>query len=340
MARALDQISGNAFAGGQPVMHDAPAPPEARMNMTPAERKARPPWTDYDVPEANQIVKFDANNKQAAAVPAALDMMQSARMQRAREMGFDTDAFHYTRSSFDEFDPRIGQRGASFLAATPDGARLGGQAGSNELRRLTAAAPDSRPSKTMDLKVRGEAVEGLGLSPDQKSFYKTLPESLPIESWADLQPKVRDSFGNIPNWLYDDSVVKMPDGTTYRQADLSKLSDADFGFVKKYGHETLIRGDVPAYSYENAVKSGRDVFGRKIAHYGPGSDEVGIAKRVNDSGMGGYLINDESGVSIAVTDPSNIRSVNAAFDPAKAGSANLLAANPFAASVPLTYKKD
>ena len=34
---------------------------QARMNLTPAERAARPFWMDYDVPEADQIVRFRGN---------------------------------------------------------------------------------------------------------------------------------------------------------------------------------------------------------------------------------------------------------------------------------------
>jgi len=39
------------------------------------------------------------------------------------------------------------------------------------------------------------------------------------------------------------------------------------------------------------------------------------------------------------SDPSSIRSVNAAFDPARSGSANILAAHPFAGAMP-TYQTD
>ena len=31
---------------------------QKRANMTPAERRARHPWLDYDVPESDQIVMF------------------------------------------------------------------------------------------------------------------------------------------------------------------------------------------------------------------------------------------------------------------------------------------
>lgn len=37
---------------------------EKRQNMTPEERAARPPWLDYDVPEANQIVTMGNNGPQ------------------------------------------------------------------------------------------------------------------------------------------------------------------------------------------------------------------------------------------------------------------------------------
>ena len=36
---------------------------QKRMNMTPEELQANPPWTMYDVPEERQIVRFDANGR-------------------------------------------------------------------------------------------------------------------------------------------------------------------------------------------------------------------------------------------------------------------------------------
>ena len=39
-------------------------------------------------------------------------------------------------------------------------------------------------------------------------------------------------------------------------------------------------------------------------------------------------------------DPSQVRSVNAMFDPAKSDSANLLAANPLAGAVPLMWQDE
>jgi hypothetical protein len=55
-----------------------------------------------------------------------------------------------------------------------------------------------------------------------------------------------------------------------------------------------------------------------------------------ESGMDGFILRDEAGIGIGISDPRRIRSVNAAFDPARSDSANLLAANAKqGAAVPL-----
>jgi hypothetical protein len=63
---------------------------QARQNLTPEQRQSRPPWLDYDVPEADQIVRFGnslaANAKSGAAVPLlqnALEMVRDAGSGRA-----------------------------------------------------------------------------------------------------------------------------------------------------------------------------------------------------------------------------------------------------------------
>jgi len=40
---------------------------QKRMDLTPEQRSSRPPWLDYDVPESQQIVRFNANSSEAAA---------------------------------------------------------------------------------------------------------------------------------------------------------------------------------------------------------------------------------------------------------------------------------
>jgi hypothetical protein len=40
---------------------------QKRMDLTPEERRARPPWLDYDVPEADQIVRFSEGKSGSSA---------------------------------------------------------------------------------------------------------------------------------------------------------------------------------------------------------------------------------------------------------------------------------
>ena len=58
--------------------------------------------------------------------------------------------------------------------------------------------------------------------------------------------------------------------------------------------------------------------------------EGNVVQDAIKNGYDGILVDDGRAVSF---NPSNIRSVNAAFDPAKSGSANLMAANPFPGAV-------
>jgi hypothetical protein len=48
---------------------------EKRRDMTPEDRRARPPWLDYDVPEADQLF---ANAPSGASVPLALNALERA----------------------------------------------------------------------------------------------------------------------------------------------------------------------------------------------------------------------------------------------------------------------
>ena len=94
----------------------------SRRDLTADERRARPPWLDYDVPEYRQIVRsVMADNAKGSApgtVVNSLDMSEAARMARAKEMGFDTDRvlYHGSQSKFSEFDPSLGHEYGIFLS--------------------------------------------------------------------------------------------------------------------------------------------------------------------------------------------------------------------------------
>jgi len=109
---------------------------QSRMDLSPEERLARPPWLDYDVPESQQIVRFGNEGMSNAAKPP-LDMSPEARLARAREMGFDVDRkwYHGTDAKFDGFDlAHAGKTDWGFMGSgvyfTPD-AKIARRYGTN-----------------------------------------------------------------------------------------------------------------------------------------------------------------------------------------------------------------
>ena len=123
---------------------------QTRMNMTPEQRRATPPWETQDVPYEDQIVRLLSDTGKPSLLGAALaslqdklgltrgavaenalasgakhlgsalaselPMDQASRLARAREMGFDTDnvLYHGTPHKFQSFDPgphRVGTGG-------------------------------------------------------------------------------------------------------------------------------------------------------------------------------------------------------------------------------------
>lgn len=113
---------------------------QSRMNMTPLDRQMFPPWSQkelggYDVPESQQIVRFGDGPAMSTGRPrnhlgqeipptpyelahaeaqrvAALPVEQgglglppdNTAMDRARAMGFNTDAYHGSKSDIKEFN--------------------------------------------------------------------------------------------------------------------------------------------------------------------------------------------------------------------------------------------
>ena len=77
-------------------------------------------------------------------------------------------------------------------------------------------------------------------------------------------------------------------------------------------------------SYEQAINSGVDVYGRQHGNYATASDERWSANNATNQGMKGFMQYDEGGLSVGLADPSNIRSRFAAFDPRYFGKPGLL----------------
>ena len=72
---------------------------QKRADLTPDERRARPPWLDYDIPESQQIVRLDANGKQSA-LPGTI--ISEAGNNAPSPQGIR--AYHGSPHDFDKFD--------------------------------------------------------------------------------------------------------------------------------------------------------------------------------------------------------------------------------------------
>ena len=131
---------------------------QTRMDMTPDERRARPPWETQDVPDDMQIVRGRSDGPQMSVenpLLSELPMDEASRMARAREMGFgDTEYYHGTRSDFGEFGRIDGGNaygdGYYFTKDPADGSRYATGEGVNRITVEGNAGPNVMPVRLKD----------------------------------------------------------------------------------------------------------------------------------------------------------------------------------------------
>lgn len=283
---------------------------QKRQDLTPDERRSRPPWLDYDVPESDQIVRFRDRGPQMSS-ESPLPMDEASRLARARELGFDTPAYHATGVVFDEFK-RHPFRGASFFARTEADASKGATAGFNDLTGTGS-------SRMMKVMLPSEEIVGLALTPAEKEWWKNLPDKVSDDGYGS---GISEALGKRPENISSDA-KHMP---WYYIYDEKQLPNGQFEYTKL---------PMPKLDWEAAAKSNRDVYGSQWPHYGKGSERFS-SDHATRNGMSGFAHQDEAGLSIGMVAPHRIRDVNAAFDPAKKDSANLLASH----RVPLPVSRD
>jgi hypothetical protein len=235
-----------------------------------------------------------------------LPMDETSRMARAGQMFPDT-AYHATGVDFQEFVPSE-FRGASFFAATPEGAQRGASASANE-------GVGSGSSIMMPVRVDTRNVEGLGAygRKDQNEFAASLPNRIYSEAEVDAL-MASDAAPLYGNWSYF-----FDDLTDYDA--LRKFRDANpdapipEGIIKYRPKQPL--------PYAPGLRS--DISGRQFAHYSEGMSERPISEYTKEIGNTGFTMMDESGLALAMTDPTKIRSRFALFDPEFAHLRNLSA---------------
>jgi hypothetical protein len=197
------------------------------------------------------------------------------------EMRMGIKAYHASPHDFDQFKPSE-FRGASFFSPTEKGARSGATAGVDEMIMDTATKLPERRMRMYEVDIEPSKIKGLAFTPDEISKFNSLPVRASEAEIGRMRAK-----GTLPggDWELSYTANKMPDG--------------------KYLY--VRRNEPPAMSYEDAVKGGRDIYGQQWPHYaGSQTNEKGSAQRVLKDGMGGWLVHDEGGLSVAVANPSLI----------------------------------
>ena len=292
---------------------------QSRMNLTPEERLSKYPWNaDYFKQQTgvgldDLIHRFDGGEAKSVGFTYPQDAaLETARkngvkmlglpenntpMDRARALGFDTDSFHATPYDFNEF--RINPyRGSTFLAASGEKARAGAAAGAGDAMGTRIGS-----DRILPVTVRSGDIKGLSLTDAEKG-------------WLDGIPSI------LKEWEVNAAMQGKPAGTHwFNWLDEAELPDGTFSYTKK---------DAASIPYEQAIKTNRDVYGQRHGDYSTASGERWAAENAVKSGKKGFMQNDEAGLSLAITDPSAIRSRFAAFDPARVNENDLLAgAMPF-----------
>jgi len=222
------------------------------------------------------------------AIREGLDMSTAARMQRAREQGFLPETvYHGTGEDFDAFDPGM-STGARYNTGI-----------------FVSQSPDVASTYAL-----GQKRQVLPL------MYRT---EAPIQVFADKA-----------NWnrLGPNTRVELP-ARTVNQTEYADILRA-LGIEVESSQEMLPRSTTlkelfpEVYGYEDDFIDTND-FSRWAKRQG--ADAV-IFNDILDHGPSGLFSNEKArnpARNIVIFDPSNIRSVNAAFDPAKRNSANLMA---------------
>ena len=234
--------------------------------------------------------------------PKALSTDEASRMARAREMGFGPVMYHGSKQDIDEFVPGYDD-GLTFLADDPQFAndwigkgRLRQRIGSEEELKSIEQRYDALRRETIDW-------EGLNKMPPGDEFsaaydkavseFNSLNELHPRKAYGAVYP-VRTNVQNVFDPRKDYAKVE----DFLRSEKRGDVVDAG---LHKTGNWLV---------YEN--KAMVDELKRQ------GYDAMRIAEKMGDGADGVHG-------TLAVFDPKNIRSTSAQFDPAKAGSADILA---------------
>jgi len=232
-----------------------------------------------------------------------LDMSQQARMARAEGMGFDKDVYHATQQDITEMVPGYDD-GLVFTTPNPDMAndwlgkgRYRGRIGAEDEIESIRKAQSNQRREFYDFGRLDEIEKRVGTQSEE--WVKAYDEM------AEAAKVARDK--DVPA----DSLY----GAIYPlKTSVKNTFDPRTGFNEVVD---LLEPDV--------ISSGIHKEGNWIVYEKPE-----IVERLRSLGYDSMLLKESAAKgaaheTLAIFDPKNIRSVNAAFDPAKKDSSNLLA---------------
>ena len=227
----------------------------------------------------------------AKSIRGLIDMSTPARMARAKEQGFDTDNIIYHATT------------ANFSAFDP---------------KMAGSSTGAK-----------DAAQGMWFadSPQATKYFGGYDDQIPTKEYSDYLTQSGAARDDLR-----------------RKLDRKEITSSEY--FRKGREITAASPTEPQNKFTEGYESGSQIIpsivkGRlKEVDASNYSSErfLDIAKSAKSEGYDGVNFNnindmDEAPIKHSQTlifDPSNIRSVNAAFDPAKASSSNLLASNPVA----------
>lgn len=238
------------------------------------------------IPDTTHYISFDSKKIKSATGNIGNFNPTKPRITEKRGGALTNDegitAYHASPKQLSEFKPS-GFRGSTFFASTPKRAMEGAGAGANEMVMDTATELKSGPMFIHKVNIDPSKIAGLHYTPAEKEWFHSMPSR--IVGDGALEEAMEDRPNPYISW---DDIY-----------DHHKIGDRLYEYRK--------RREPPSVSYEQAYKTGKDVYGRQHSHYAPEGDEKKNAQRTLATGMKGHLVHDEAGLSIAMADPSHAK---------------------------------
>jgi len=279
---------------------------QKRMDLTPDQRRARPPWLDYDVPEQDQIVRFGGSGPQMSMEPPP-----------------GIRAYHGSPHDFDKFDiSKIGTgEGAQAFGPGLYFAEKEGIAKSyrDKLRKTTV---DGNPysSRTPEgVASQAEHISGGDVEKAKKYLQSNIDFAGHPQELRDLHKQALDlleskGFPNTvrePGHMYEVSINAHPDDFLDWDKPLSQQSEKVQRIVSKFGDgvtsgdplgQDILQSKLPfALRYDHDIKGipHDKLGGLALKEAGiPGVRYLDAGSRTAGEGSRNYVVFDDKIIDI------------------------------------------